>query len=82
MELLWVANLVLLLVVAPLLLLYAGRVVRRLWAVSKLADSTLEHGLGLSQKLESVPTLLETKRLTGAARQLVGRYGTALADLL
>lgn len=82
MELLWVANLVLLLVVTPLLLLFAGRVVRRLWAISKLADSTLEHGLGLSRKLEAVPALLETKRLTGAARQLVGRYGNALVALL
>jgi hypothetical protein len=82
MELLWVANLVLLLVVAPLVLLFAGRVVRRLRAISKLADTTLEHGLALSKNLEGVPTLLETKRLTGAARGLVGRYGTALAALL
>lgn len=82
MELLWVANLVLLLVVAPLLLLFAGRVVRRLLAISRLADTTLEHGLGLSKQLESVPALLETRRLTGAARQLVGRYGSALAALL
>jgi hypothetical protein len=82
MELLWVANAVLLLVVAPILLLVAGRVVRHLWAVSKLADSTLANGLALSKELEAVPTLVETKRLTGAARQLVGRYGTALAALL
>ena len=82
MELLWVANLVLLAVVAPLVLLFAGRVVRRLSAISKLADTTLEHGLALSKNLEGVPTLLETKRLTGAPRGLVGRYGTALAALL
>jgi hypothetical protein len=82
MELLWLANLVLLLVVAPLVLLFAGRVVRRLRAIAKLADTTLEHGLALSKNLEGVPTLLETKRLTGAARGLVGRYGTALAALL
>jgi hypothetical protein len=81
-ELLWIANLVLLLVVAPLVLLFAGRVVRRLRAISKLADTTLKHGLGLSEQLNGVPKLLETKRLTGAARQLVGRYGTALAALL
>jgi hypothetical protein len=82
MELLWVANAVLLLVVAPLVLLFAGRVVRRLRAISKLADATLEHGLGLSGQLNAVPKLLETKQLTGAARGLVGRYGTALAALL
>jgi len=82
MELLWVANLILLVVVAPLVLLFAGRVVRRLRAISKLAEETLKHGLGLSRNLEAVPTLLETKQLTGAARQLVGRYGTALSALL
>ncbi len=82
MELLWVANAVLLLVVTPLLLLFAGRVVRHLWAISKLADATLTHGLALSKQLDGVPKLLETKRLTGAARQLTGRYGAALVALL
>jgi hypothetical protein len=82
MTLLWIADLVLLVVVAPVVLLFAGRVVRRLWAISKLADSTLEHGMALSANLAAVPKLLETKRLTGAARQLVGRYGNALGALL
>ena len=71
-----------LVVVTPLLLLFAGRVVRRLRAIAKLADTTLQHGLALSGRLEAVPVLLETKELTGAARQLVVRYGTALAALL
>lgn len=82
MELLWVANAVLLLVVAPLVLLFAGRVVRRLRVIAKLSDETLSHAVGLSSQLEAVPKLVETKRLTGAARQLVGRYGTGLAALL
>jgi hypothetical protein len=82
MALLWIADLILLLVVAPLVLLFAGRVVRRLWAISKLADQTLRHGLALSAELEAVPKLVETQRLTGAARGLVGRYGSALVALL
>jgi hypothetical protein len=82
MTLLWIADLILLLVVAPLVLLFAGRVLRRLRAISKLADDTLTHGLALSGKLEAVPKLVETKQLTGAARGLVGRYGTALVALL
>lgn len=82
MELLWVADAVLLLVVAPLILLFAGRVVRRLRAISRLADQTLTHGLALSGRLEAVPKLVETKQLTGSARQLVGRYGAALIALL
>ena len=82
MVLLWTANVILLLVVAPLVLLFAGRVVRRLRAISSLADQTLQHGLALSAQLEAVPKLVETKRLTGAARGLVGRYGSALMALL
>jgi len=82
MELLWVADAVLLLVVAPLILLFAGRVVRHLRAISRLADTTLTHGLALSGRLEAVPKLVETKQLTGAARGLVGRYGAALVALL
>ena len=47
-----------------------------------LFRSTLTHGLALSGRLEAVPKLLETKRLTGAAHGLVGRYGAALVALL
>ncbi len=82
MALLWIANLTLLLVVTPLVLLFAGRVVRRLRAISALADQTLEHGLALSAHLEAVPKLVETKRLTGTARGAVGRYGSALNAIL
>ncbi len=82
MTLLWIADAVLLLVVAPLVLLFAGRVVRRLRAISGLAEDTLRHGLALSANLQAVPKLLETKRLTGAARQLVGRYGAGVVELL
>ena len=45
MELLWVADAALLLVVAPLVLLFAGRVLKHLRDISKLADTTLTHGL-------------------------------------
>ena len=82
MDLLWVADAVLLVVVAPLVLLFAGRVLRRIRAIGKLSDDVLTHGLALSAKLEAVPKLLETKRLTGAARGLVGRYGAGLVALL
>ncbi|MDQ6725613.1 MAG: hypothetical protein M3066_05555 [Actinomycetota bacterium] len=82
MTLLWIADAVLLVVVAPLVLLFAGRVVRRLRAIAKLADDTLRHGLALSANLRAVPKLVETKQLTGAARQLVNRYGAGLVELL
>jgi len=82
MALLWIADAILLLVVAPLVLLFAGRVLRRLRAIRRLADETLQHGLALSANLDGVPKLLETKQLTGAARGLVGRYGSGLVALL
>lgn len=82
MTLLWIANLVLLAVVAPVVLLFAGRVVRRLRAIATLAGDTLVHAQGLSSQLDAVPKLVETKQLTGAARGLIGRYGSALLRLL
>lgn len=82
MTLLWIANLVLLAVVAPVILLFAGRIVRRLRAIATLVDDTLRHAKGLSTQLEAVPKLVETKQLTGAARGIVGRYGRAVLQLL
>ena len=79
---LWIADAVLLVVVAPLVLLFAGRVLRHIRAVRKLSDDVLTHGLALSVNLQAVPKLVETKRLTGAARGLVGRYGAGLVELL
>lgn len=78
----WIGNAVLFVVVIPVLLLYLNRVLRPAIEIKKYADDVLQHGVALTGTFDSVPALLETKELTGAARGLVGRYGAALEKLL
>lgn len=77
----WVGNFVLLLVVAPVVILLANRLIRPTLEIRAYADDVLEHGVALTATLDSVPKLVKTLELTGAARQLVGRYGAALSRL-
>ena len=78
----WIGNLALALVVIPLVLLLANRVLRPVMQIKEYADDILVHGVGLTGTLDAVPKLVRTKELTGAALQLVGRYGAALRRLL
>jgi hypothetical protein len=74
--------LVLALVVIPLVLLLANRVLKPVMEIKEYADDILVHGVGLTGTLDAVPKLVKTKELTGAALGLVGRYGAALKRLL
>ncbi len=78
----WIGNLALALVVVPLVLLLANRVLRPVMQIKEYADDILVHGVGLTGTLDAVPKLVRTKELTGAALGLVGRYGAALRRLL
>ena len=78
----WIGNLALALVVIPLVLLLANRVLRPVMQIKEYADDILVHGVGLTGTLDAVPKLVRTKELTGAALQLVGRYGAALRRIL
>ncbi len=78
----WIGNAALALVVIPLVLLLANRVLRPVMQIKEYADDILVHGVGLTGTLDAVPKLVRTKELTGAALQLVGRYGNALRRLL
>lgn len=82
MTLWWIGNAVLALVVAPLVIFLANRLVRMAIVVRRYSDDVLEHGVALTGTLDAIPKLVETKQLTGVARQNVGRYGAALAHLL
>lgn len=78
----WIGNLALAVVVIPLVLLLANRVLKPVMEIKEYADDILVHGVGLTGTLDAVPKLVKTKELTGAALGLVGRYGAALKRLL
>lgn len=82
MVLWWIGNALLILVVAPVCILFLNRVLRPAKEIRSYARDILEHGVLLTGTLDSVPKLVETKQLTGTARQTVGRYGSALQRLL
>ncbi len=82
MVLWWIGNIVLLLVVIPICLLFLNRVLRPTFEIKAYADDILDHGVKLTGTLDSVPTLLRTRELTGVLRQGVGRYGSALQRIL
>ena len=80
---LWlVGNAVLILVVAPVVVLLANRLIRPTLEIRAYANDILEHGVALTGMLDAVPKLQQTRELTAAARQGVSRYGAALQELL
>lgn len=78
----WIGNLVLLLVVVPVVLLLANRVLRPALEIQRYADDILEHGVGLTENLAPVPAVAETRDLVSAAKGLAVRYVTAAGPLL
>ena len=82
MALWWIGNLLLLFVVAPVCILFLNRVLRPAKEIKAYARDILEHGVLLTGTLDAVPKLVQTKQLTGTARQNVGRYGAALQQLV
>src|SRR5262245_47334186 len=73
MVILWVMSAVGLLVVAPLVVFLASRVIEPARECARYADDILVHGLGITAALEPVPALLET-------RSVVGEVGTNASD--
>jgi len=74
--------LVLFLVVAPLLVVLAQRVLRRAIEVRRYADDVLVHGVGITANLDPVPALLDTRDLVKQAGAGLLRYGGAVERLL
>jgi integral membrane sensor domain MASE1 len=75
MVLWWIANIVGLLVVIPLVIVLANRVIRQALEAARYADEILEHGVLLAGNLEPVPALVDTheqvRRITAGARRYV-----------
>jgi hypothetical protein len=82
MALLWIANALLLLVIAPVVIMLLNRLLRPAIEIKHYVEDILEHGVLLSGTLDCVPNLIRTCELTGIARLNVTRYGLALARLL
>ncbi len=82
MVLWYIADILLILVVPPVVLLFLNRVIRPIMEIDKYVDDVLEHGVLLSGTLDAVPNLIRSCELTGACRLNVTRYGLALARLL
>lgn len=82
MVLWYIADLLLILVVPPVVLLFLNRVLKPIMEIDKYSEDVLEHGVLLTGTLDSVPNLIRSCELTGACRLNVTRYGLALARLL
>ncbi len=81
MVLWWIGNLVLLLVVVPLVIVLANRIMALGAEITTYAGDILEHGVGISANLVPVPALVETGELVGVAKGHAVRYVTALERL-
>lgn len=78
----WIGNAALLFVVTPLVLLLANRVIRPAVEVQRYADDILEHGVLLTENLEPVPAVADTRELVAATKSLSVAYVGAVGPLL
>ena len=78
----WLGDIVLIAVVAPAVVYFLNKVWRPIKEIDAYVADILEHGVLLTGTLDSVPNLIRTCELSGAARLNVTRYGLALARLL
>ncbi len=78
----WIANAVALVIVVPLVILLANRIIRAGVEINHYADDILVHGVALSGNLDPVPALLDTKELVATATGNAVRYVTALRPLV
>jgi len=78
----WIANAIILLVVVPVVILLANRVIRPAAEIQSYSDDVLEHGVKLTEHLVPVPALIETDKLIDGVTGEAVRYVTALRRLV
>ena len=78
----WIGNAVLLVAVVPVVLLLANRVMRPALEIKRYADDILEHAVGLTENLEPLPAVADTRDLVSAVKGLAVRYVGAAGPLL
>lgn len=77
-----IGDVLLIFVVAPVVVLFLNKVLRPIKEIYAYGDDALEHGVGITAQLDSVPKLVRTRELVGQARQATARYGAALQRIL
>lgn len=78
----WIVDAVVLIVVVPVVILLANRVIRAGLEIERYADDILEHGVALSANLEPVPALATTLELVEIATRSAVSYVDGLRSLL
>ena len=82
MVLWWIANLLGLLVVIPLVIFLANGLIREAIAAKRYGEEILVHGVGITGNLDPVPALAETAQLSSQVKAAAVAYLTALKPLL
>jgi hypothetical protein len=82
MTLWWIANIVFLAVIIPVVIMLLNRVLRPALEIGKYSDDVLEHGVILIASLDATEELLKTRDLVKQVGAGVGRYGAALDRIL
>ncbi len=77
-----IADVLLIVVAAPVILLFLNKVMRPVREIHAYSVDILEHGVGITAQLDAVPKLVRTRELVGQAKEATGRYGSALQRLL
>ena len=82
MVILWLMSAIGLLVVAPLVIVLAMRVIAPALECARYADDILVHGVGITAALDPVPVLLDTRSSVGDITANAVAYVTALRRLV
>lgn len=77
----WIGNALGVVVLVPVVVLLANRVIRPAREAARYSADILTHGVGITAALEPVPALLETERLVLRVRDSAVGYLTALQQL-
>jgi hypothetical protein len=78
----WLANAVALLVVIPLVILLANRVIAEAREIRQYSDEILEHGVRLTGTLDPLPALADTRSAVEQVTTNAVRYVTALRRIV
>lgn len=78
----WIGNALVLLVVVPVVIILANRVIRPAVEIQAYADDILEHGVNLTEHLVPVPALIETDASITGITGVAVRYVTALRRMV